>query len=163
MKVTDKYTFFWNGPLSNWHPSKFKNLSGTITFNCAEQYMMYYKARHFGDYNVAFQILQFDDPKIHKNLGRQVENFDSVRWDQVKEFIVYQACKCKFTQNRDLMQLLLDTNGTELVEASPYDTIWGIGMHADEPGVEDSNNWRGQNLLGKILTKLRKDIIQWKI
>ena len=153
----EEYTFFWSGPFSQWHYSPFTSKEG-IKFTTAEHYMMYKKATFFGDHEMAEKILNSGHPRDAKKLGRKVRNFDKELWDNVAKKVVYDGNYAKFTQNPKLKQKLMETEGTLLVEASPYDRIWGIGMAEDEPGVEDKNNWKGTNWLGEVLTQLRKDL-----
>lgn len=153
------FTFFFTeaSPFSQWYRCSFS--AGELTFTCAEQYMMHGKALLFGDADVAQEILAADHPRKHKALGRKVKNFDDVVWKREREQIVMAGSRLKFTQNADLKALLLATQGTTLVEASPYDRIWGIGLAASNPKAQDPATWRGQNLLGKILTRLRDDLL----
>ena len=151
------YTFFYGkSPFSQWHPSKF-TIEGR-EFTCAEQYMMFAKAEAFVDQATAEAIMTTDVPWQHKRLGRQVKNFNEDVWKAIRERVVMKGSRAKFTQNLDLCDALLATAGTMLVEASSYDQIWGIGLGMDDPKKEDPNNWRGLNLLGKILTELREDL-----
>jgi hypothetical protein len=154
-----RYTFFWRqqSPFSQWHPSEF--VVEGVRFTCAEQYMMYGKAVLFGDAEVAARILEARTPKQHKALGREVRGFDGARWERERERIVYTGNHAKFTQNAELLAALLATAGTELVEASPTDRIWGVGLSAEDPRIQDPATWRGQNLLGKVLTRLREDLL----
>lgn len=114
----------------------------------------------FGDKEIAAEILLKKDPKDHKALGRKVKNFDSNVWDEKCKEIVYQGNYLKFTQNDMLLTQLLATCGTTLVEASPYDKIWGIGLEATHPDAKDPKKWRGKNYLGEVLTNLREDLIK---
>src|SRR5687768_8738127 len=146
------FTFFWrpDSPFSQWHPATFTALGRRFT--CAEQFMMHGKALLFGDAEVAAEILAAEDPRAHKALGRKVRGFDDARWKASRGAIVYAGNHAKFTQNPALLEVLLATRGTELVEASPTDRIWGIGMTSANPACTDRTKWRGQNLLGQILT-----------
>jgi hypothetical protein len=121
--------------------------------------MMYGKAILFGDTEIAAEILEAASPRQHKALGRKVRNFNDATWKAHREQIVAAGSRAKFTQNAELRQALLDTAGTELVEASPFDRIWGIGLAASDPRAENPAKWRGQNLLGKILTRLRDELL----
>ena len=152
------FTFFFTAasPFSQWHPCRFEALGNT--FNCAEQFMMHGKAALFGDAAIAAKILASSDPKQHKALGRKVASFDDARWRAERAAIVKAGNRAKFTQNAPLLDQLLATRGTTLVEASPYDRIWGIGLAATDPRAQDPKTWRGQNLLGKILTELRDEL-----
>lgn len=152
------YTFFFTekSPFSQWYRCQF--LANEQTFGCAEQYMMYGKAVLFGDAAIASEILRADHPKMQKALGRKVANFDATTWNRERERIVLEGNRAKFTQNPALRAELLATAGTELVEASPYDRIWGIGLAATDPRAKDPAQWKGQNLLGKILTRLRDEL-----
>jgi len=153
-----RFTFFFTGasPFSQWYPSSF-TVDG-VTFGCAEQFMMYGKAMLFGDLEIAQQTLAAVHPKEHKALGRKVTSFDDAVWKARRVEIVMAGNRAKFSQNEELRALLLATRGTELVEASPYDRIWGIGLAAGDPRAQDPKTWRGQNLLGKILTELRDEL-----
>lgn len=150
------YTFFLDGPLSQWHPSPFV-LNG-VTYECAEQWMMHAKARLFGDTEAAEAILATPFPYEHKRLGREVRNYREEAWDGVRWPVVYAGTVAKFTQNRDLLEFLLATGDTRIVEASPFDRIWGIGLNGDDPRALDPEQWRGLNLLGEILTEVRNGL-----
>jgi len=154
-----RFTFFWRqeAPFSQWHPVEFV-VKGR-RFMCAEQYMMHGKAVLFGDLEVAERILASASPKTHKALGRKVSGFDEKLWVRERERIVYEGNHAKFTQNAELLQKLLATAGTELVEASPTDRIWGVGLSEEDPRIQNPSQWRGQNLLGKVLTRLREDLL----
>jgi len=154
----EKFTFFWSGPFSNWHPSPFK-INGVV-YNCSEQLMMAEKARMFGDDVALNRIMNAVDPSDQKRYGRCVNNFNKEQWDAAARDIVFKGCYAKFTQNQDLKQALLATAGTTLVEASPQDCIWGIGLHKSDPKAKNRDTWRGTNWLGETLTKVREKIVE---
>ena len=153
------FTFFFTeaNPFSQWYPCTFT--VGENTFNCAEQYMMHGKALLFKDTETAAKILAAAHPRQHKALGRKVTPFDDAVWKREREGIVRAGSRAKFTQNAELLDKLLATAGTTLVEASPYDKIWGIGLAATDARAKDPAQWKGQNLLGKILTELRDELL----
>jgi hypothetical protein len=157
---SEKFTFFWSGPFSQWHPCVF--VVEGITFNCAEQFMMYSKAVLFGDMEAAESILASASPRDQKALGRTVAGFDDTRWKLFREGVVYTGSYAKFSQNDELKTLLLETAGTTLVEASPKDRIWGIGLGEEDPRARDRTQWQGLNLLGEILTRVR-EAIAWEV
>lgn len=154
-----RFTFFWRdeSPFSQWHPSEF--VVEGARFLCAEQYMMHGKARLFGDAEVAARVLAARTPREHKALGREVRGFDGALWERERERIVYDGNHAKFTQNPSMLAALLATAGTELVEASPLDRIWGVGLAEEDPRIQDPAQWRGLNLLGKVLNRLREDLL----
>jgi len=154
MKKIGNYTFFWKAKIGQWTKSPFTDNEG-IKYCCAEQYMFSKKALLFGDIESNFKIMDTNSPKEQQKLGRLVKDFNQKIWDLNKVGIVRNANIYKFSQNKDLYDVLISTKGTELVEASPYDKIWGIGMGVDEKGITDPLNWKGENLLGSILTELR--------
>ena len=158
----EKFTFFWHteSPFSNWHPAEF--VVNDIHYNCTEQYMMHQKAVLFDDKETAERILQVDSPKAQKALGRKVRNFDKDTWEANCKQILYDGNRAKFTQNEGLLSTLLATAGTTLVEASPVDRIWGIGLSAADPKAQSRDTWRGKNWLGEVLTRLREDLIDKK-
>lgn len=151
------YHFFWNGPLSNWYPSKFTFRHDT--FNCAEQAMMYEKAIYFGDMETANGIMKADSPKIQKQLGRSVRGFDHNKWDLVKYDIVSNILHQKF-ELPYFKSYLMEYIGCIFVEASPYDRIWGIG-YSEKDALNNIENW-GENLLGKIITEISLKLIDEK-
>jgi ribA/ribD-fused uncharacterized protein len=152
-----KYHFFWGGPFSQWAKSPFT--IDDLNFNTCEQWMMFQKAIIFGDAETAMKIIKQSDPKAQKALGRQVKNFDDDVWMAEAYDIVVAGNRAKFTQNPKLMDALRYTIGQELVEASPYDRRWGIGMAVGDPGIGDPKNWRGDNLLGKAITQVRIELL----
>lgn len=153
----ERFTFFWDGPFSQWEPAKF-TVDGT-EYNCAEQYMMAEKARMFEDHDTLDRIMEEDSPREQKKLGRQVKGFNTDRWNARAREIVYDGNYAKFTQNSELLEKLLATAGTTLVEASPYDCVWGIGLKATDLAAKDRDKWRGTNWLGETLTGLREDLL----
>ena len=120
--------------------------------------MMYEKARLFGDDEAAQEILRSSSPSEIKKTGRRVRNFVKEKWEEVCREIVYRGNRAKFTQNEELLKALMATCETELVEASPYDCIWGVGLSETDPRIHDPAQWRGTNWLGEILTQLREDL-----
>ena len=154
--MKNNYVFFWNGIYSQWYKAPM-TIDG-VNYNCCEQYMMHQKALTFGDTETAELIMKTENPKDQKALGRQVKNFDKAKWDTVSIGIVYKGNYAKFSQNDDLGDELLVTGNKILVEASPYDTIWGIGMGEKEPGINNPANWKGLNLLGWSIMLVRKEL-----
>ena len=152
----EKFTFFWAGTFSQWAASPFK-IDG-VAFNTAEQYMMYKKALLFHDYKQAGKIMETSNPRSQKQLGKEVMGFEKARWERYCKGYVYDASYAKFTQNPKMLQELLDTEGTSLVEASPEDKIWGIGLTADNPKAMSRDTWNGTNWLGEVLNAVRKEI-----
>jgi ribA/ribD-fused uncharacterized protein len=153
------YHFFYsnNDSFSNFYDSPFKYQG--IQFLCSEQFFMYLKAKLFKDEIHAEKILKAITPNSMKINGRLVENFDPIIWDNWKKNIMYIAVREKVKQNEKIKQKLLKTAPDILVEASPRDTVWGVGLAKTNPLILDKKNWRGTNLLGYILTEIRNDII----
>lgn len=149
-----KYEFFWHGPFSQWYMSSFTLFENK--FNCAEQWMMFNKALVFGDNELAEDIYRSDDPKKQKDMGRKVKNFVPHIWHDMSHPLVYAGNIAKFSQNTNLKDLLLNTGDTVLVEASPYDNIWGIGFKAED-AERNIDSW-GENRLGKILMEVRNTL-----
>lgn len=117
--------------------------------------MMAQKAAYFGDYRTHARILSACTPRDCKALGRMVSGFQEESWCQVREQIVLYGNFHKFLQNPPLRSFLLQTGDRILVEANPYDRIWGIGMSKYQSGIQDPGNWKGLNLLGFALMQVR--------
>jgi len=162
-----KYLFFWghqpnkDGSIgktcfSQWWEQGFNHKG--IHYNTAEHWMMAGKARLFNDEEILAKILAADSAAEAKKLGRQVRNFDQTQWNEHRYTIVKNGNYLKFTQHEELKKFLLTTASRVLVESSPYDKIWGIGMHTNDDGIDNPNNWKGENLLGFALMEV-KDLI----
>lgn len=152
----DKYFFFWKHRLSQWHIVDFT--VDSYTYNCCEQYMMHRKALLMNDFETAEVIMQEKNPANHQKLGRQIKNFNQEAWDRFKYNIVLDGNRARFSQSQKCRELLLATGDKLLVEASPYDKVWGIAMSVDDPDILDEAKWRGENLLGKVLTQVREEL-----
>ena len=162
---SDKFLLFWGHQksanlsascLSQWYASSF--WQDEVHYVCVEQYMMAKKAECFGDEDALEQILSAKDPAQMKALGRQVRGFDAKVWDEIKFSVVLNASYLKFSQNAPLREFLLQTGSKILVEASPVDKIWGIGLGASDENAQNPTKWRGQNLLGFALMRARDEI-----
>jgi ribA/ribD-fused uncharacterized protein len=163
-KVT--YLFFWghrkpkNGLtqscLSQWYESGFE-IDG-ITYPTAEHYMMAKKAKLFNDLDTHRKIIGASHPGQAKKYGRNVRGFDERTWGDQRFEIVVRGNLAKFSQNKPLGEFLLKTGNRILVEASPVDRVWGIGMAADNPDIENPGQWKGLNLLGFALMAVRDNL-----
>jgi ribA/ribD-fused uncharacterized protein len=154
-----KYLYFWGhrtpgpGYLSQWWPSPF-TVDG-VTYATAEHYMMAGKARLFGDEETAAAIIDAPHPGAAKDLGRRIRDFDEDIWAAHRMPAVVAGNTAKFTQNAELRDYLTTTRDRVLVEASPLDRVWGIGLAADDPRAQDPAEWQGLNLLGFALMTVR--------
>jgi len=152
----DKYFFFWKHRLSQWHIVNFK--VDSYTYNCCEQYMMQRKALLMGDFEAADEIMREKNPANHQALGRKIQGFNQDLWNASKYGIVRDGNLARFTQSAECRELLLATGDKEICESSPHDLVWGCGLSKEDPLILDKNNWRGQNLLGKVLTEVRETL-----
>ena len=157
MKITDKHVFFWNGIYSQWHKSLMT--IDKIVYNSCEQYMMHQKALLFGDSEIAELIMNESNPKEQKKYGRMIKGFDKAAWDKNCLAIVYEGNLAKFTQNAELREQMISTENRIFVEASPFDTIWGIGLGEDAEGIDNPSYWQGLNLLGQALTLVKTKLL----
>ncbi|WP_298348306.1 NADAR family protein [Runella sp.] len=159
-----KYLFFWghqpskDGTItktcfSQWWESAFE-VEGTV-YPTAGHWMMAQKAELFGDDEVFEKILKVKSPAEAKKLGRLIRNFDEAAWLSEREKIVVEGNFHKFSQNKELKKFLLQTDRRILVEASPVDVIWGVGLAADNPAILHPEKWQGLNLLGFALMEVR--------
>jgi ribA/ribD-fused uncharacterized protein len=148
--VVDKSCF------SQWFPAAFE-VAGE-TYATAEHWMMAEKARLFGSDDVRQRIIAAKHPAEAKKLGRQVRDFDPQVWDAQKYALVVTGNYHKFSQHAELRDYLLTTQSRVLVEASPVDAIWGIGLAAEHPDATQPAAWPGQNLLGFALMEVRDEL-----
>ena len=119
---------------------------------------MIQKAKLFEDNEILNEIIKAKSPKEYKALGRKVKNFNRKKWDEKKLNIVFKGNMLKFSQNEELKNFLLSTNDKILAEASPYDKIWGIGIGEDDKDAYNIEKWKGENLLGIALMKVREEL-----
>lgn len=143
-------------PFTNFFPSHFT--SQGIEFNCVEQYFHYMKALKFRDYKQADAILATFSPWRQKQFGNAVKKFNEKAWEAIRFDIMYRGNLAKFEQNQHLLKLLLDTGDSVLVEASPRDRIWGVGLTYNDPRIFDKTTWKGLNLQGEVLMAIRKKL-----
>lgn len=157
-RITDTHIFFWNSVYSQWYTT-YNNggqfIENGIVYPNAEKYMMMAKAKLFNDMEVFDEMSKTDNPRMVKALGRTVKNFSESEWDKHKIDIVTRANVLKFSQNNDLLEILKMHKDKIIVEASPYDKIWGIGLHFDDDKVLYEHLWEGENLLGKCIMNAR--------
>ncbi|WP_394835811.1 NADAR family protein [Pendulispora rubella] len=144
--------------LSQWFPADF-TVDG-VGYPTAEHFMMMEKARLFKDDIACEQVLHADSPGAVKAIGRTVRNYDDDVWASARVDAVVRGNLAKFGQNPDLVRFLLGTKKRILVEASPRDCIWGIGLGKDNPAARDPSRWRGQNLLGFALMEVRERLAE---
>ncbi|MFE0457635.1 NADAR family protein [Kitasatospora sp. NPDC058965] len=165
--VHPKYLFFWGhraqrdgsigqGALSQWWPSAF-TVDG-VRYATAEHWMMAGKARLFGDEEIVPRILAARTPAEAKKFGRLVRGFDEERWAAHRFALVTEGNVAKFGQDPALRAYLLGTGNRVLVEASPLDRVWGIGLAADDERAADPARWPGLNLLGFALMQARAEL-----
>ncbi|MFI7010618.1 NADAR family protein [Streptomyces sp. NPDC050145] len=162
-----KWLHFWGhtpradgtlGPscLSQWWPSPF-TVDG-VAYATAEHWMMAGKARLFGDAEAERRAVEADHPAQAKKAGRLVKGFDEEVWARERFGIVVAGSLHKFGSDPALRDFLVRTGDRVLVEASPVDRVWGIGLAADSPAAEDPERWRGPNLLGFALMAARREL-----
>lgn len=163
-----KYLFFWGHTpnpgapvgkecLSQWYASPFE-VDGE-SYATAEHWMMAEKARLFGNPAAAEAIRRTTHPGEAKKLGRAVTGFDQKVWEAKRFEIVVSGNVYKFSQHPDLREFLLGTGSRVLVEASPRDCIWGIGLSAQNERAQHPDTWRGLNLLGFALMEARRRLV----
>jgi len=155
---TEDQVFFWKPPsaFDQWSPCRFE-VDGFV-YNCAEQFMMAEKAKLFDDGECRSRILAELHPLKQKHLGQKVRGFCDMVWERERLSIVIAGNRAKFMQNTELRTRLLATGQRQLVEASPQDGIWGIGLGVAEAQSIDPGQWPGQNLLGKALMVVREEL-----
>ncbi|MFE9252305.1 NADAR family protein [Streptomyces sp. NPDC007088] len=162
-----KYLFFWGhrqrvdgrldkSCLSQWWPTPFR--VGEREYATAEHWMMAEKARLFGDLASERAALAAPTPAQAKIAGRLVRDFDERTWHRERFRIVVEGSVHKFSSHPGLLAFLLGTGDRVLVEASPLDRVWGIGLAADDPRAQEPEEWRGPNLLGFALMAARQSL-----
>lgn len=162
-----QYLYFWGhrkpadgrigkSCFSQWYEAAFEIESQR--YPTAEHYMMAEKARLFGDEAVLARVLEAANPGAAKALGREVRGFDEALWTQHRFKLVVRGNLAKFGQNPALAQFLLTSGSRVLVEASPADRIWGVGLAEGDPRIAQPGNWCGLNLLGFALMEVRSQL-----
>lgn len=122
------------------------------------EYPIYYNKLVFCNAEAAFQAQKVINEKdqykfinLNASQARKLGKTVQLRkdWEEIKDNIMYEIVKRKFTINKELQQKLLETKEEELVEGNWWhDTYWGV----------DSKTGIGQNKLGKILMKVREEV-----
>lgn len=161
MKVTKNYIFFWGGSiLSNWAETPLILPDINVTVPTSEHYFMYLKAMYFKDTETAEKILKSKTPRDAKKLGREVKNFSEELWEKERENAMLTALRLKFKQNLEFRKMILAAKSSKVdfAEASPHDSIWGIGMGENHPNLLNTSLW-GLNLLGKCLNTIKDEAV----
>lgn len=159
MRITKKHVFFWGDWPSNWQKCSFVDEDGN-KFNTSEQYFMYRKAKFFGDEETAALILtKGKNPKVAKELGRKVKNYNDDEWSKVRYQVMVEANLLKYRQDEAMKKEILNPmyDGLRFCEGSPIDSVWGIKC-SYTIAKDDESNWNGLNLLGKCLDEVREII-----
>ena len=139
--------------LSQWWAAPF-TVAGVV-YATAEHWMMAAKAGAFGDDEALARVLGSPSPEVAKQAGRAVRGFDSAAWREVAYDVVVEGSAHKFGAHEDLRAYLLGTGDAVLVEASPVDRVWGVGLPAGDPAHRRPSAWRGEDLLGLALMEVR--------
>ena len=165
-----KYLCFWGEKsqsgrvdescFSQWYEAPF--VVDGVRYLTAEHFMMAEKAVLFGDEEARGKILQAPTPGGAKAWGRRIANFDEAVWTQHRFAIVVRGNVAKFGQHPELGDFLCTTGARVLVEASPIDPVWGVGLAQDDDGIADPGCWRGLNLLGFALMQVRSSMLAGK-
>lgn len=142
--------------LSQWYEAPFE--AEGILYRTAEHFMMASKARLFNDKITLNKILSANNPGAAKAFGREIIGFIEKTWKLQRFDVVIQANYLKFSQHPSLREFLLRTGNQILVEASPTDRIWGIGLSSTDPNADNPNHWKGDNLLGFALMSVRRQL-----
>lgn len=155
---TEEFCLFWGqaSPFSSWRASFFE-IDG-IKYSSGEQRMMHCKAAMFNDEVVAAAVMRTPSPWRQKALGRSIAHYDEAVWAEARLDMMIEAVWHKAMQDEDIKEYLLSTGEALIVEASPEDPVWGIGLRADDPLARDRSQWRGGNLLGLAWTAAREMI-----
>lgn len=169
LREADTHIYFLGSYLSNFYKIKFKYVLDTtkeeVIFDSSEQLFMWFKAYHFKDEEIANKILKAKEPNHAKPLGRLVSDyrdgtkkpFDEIEWDKVRYNYMLKALRAKFKE-KEMSKALLNTGDKILVEGSPVDTVWAVGLNYNDNRILDPNNCLGTNLLGKALMEIRDEI-----
>lgn len=146
--------------MSNFHPSAFIGEDGKTAYNCAEQYYQAAKADTFGDAKAKAIIMNSSRPAVQKRAGRSCKGKEALaEWERTKVTVMDRALWLKFSQHPKLAAQLLETGQREIVEASHWCRIWGIGFSENDPRAWDKSQWPvGGNLLGQALVRCRERI-----
>jgi ribA/ribD-fused uncharacterized protein len=159
-----EFLFFWGHTpkregvvdascLSQWFPRAFE-VDG-VRYATAEHFMMAEKARLFRDHEALARALASKTPADVRAVGRTVKGYDEAAWERARVDAVVRGNVAKFGQNAELGAFLAATADKVLVEASPRDRVWGIGLGASNPIARDPSKWPGRNLLGFALMEAR--------
>ena len=154
-RLTNTHLFFLRGVFSNFQHCPSLIIDGIKWQNC-EAAFMFFKAKHFKDFEIAEKIKKETNPAEAKKLGRLVKNYNDAEWEKVRYSYMYKVNLAKYTQNSLFFETLMNTKELVLVEANGRpDNIWSCGLYADNDKILNEKNWTGKNLLGEVLMEIR--------
>lgn len=158
---TENNVFFFGElcPASNFHPAVFTHEG--VRYENSEKMLFHKMAKKFNDDETAVKILGETDPRIIKNISKEIRNVDRGEWcNSIKE-LVTPGLVDKFDQNPQLLKWLESTGNRMLVEAAgPYDTIWGNGLRLSSKDLTKYSMWTGQNKQGEMLEEVKRVLLQ---
>lgn len=165
MRETETHIYFWSGWLSNFFPHPAEPFRFLVKdewvegqMHSSEQLYMALKAHYFKDWITFGQILHEPIARKAKDLGRKVRDFDATEWNKVSFAAMLIAVDKKFRLNKELRTKLINTEPKIIVEASPLDKIWGVGLHETDDLILSDANWTGENRLGKVIMDVRSHL-----
>lgn len=152
-----------NGFLSNLYPSEFRYMD--MQFENAEQYLTYMKAHICGDEEMEEKVMQGEEPRLIRRMRRRMDQENEISqklWPEIRQEVARWGVRQKFLQNQALQEELLATNYALLAEASDANEVWAIGLPMEEYKKYKPGNWKGQNLMGKVLMDVRRELRVWE-
>lgn len=162
VKQDDKTLIFYNGKccLNNWS-TEYPFRIGGQEYICVEQYVTEEKAYNFGDSAAAQKVRETTDPREMKRIGENIHNYDHQEWLNTMNEVVFKALKAKFTDERahGAKDYLLSTGNRVIGEAS-RNTHWGTGLHVSDQNALKTDEWKGKNIIGKMLMNIRNEILE---
>lgn len=142
------------GFLSNWYPSTFE-LDG-LTFSSVEQYIMYKKCMQFGDREAANAVMATHSPAKQQAIARKAKGYNDVVWKGLRQPVAMRGLFEKFKQSPNLLEQLLETRDSYLVECAVSDRSWACGISLYDDARFNLANWKGSNILGFALMEVRE-------
>ena len=159
---SETHIYFYRGAFSNFATCRngcaIEINGSVISFKTSEHALMALKAVEFGDTVALKRIIEAKYPGDARRIGRHIKGYNNDTWSRVRYDRMKQCLVAKYTQNEYYKNELLKTGDKVLVDASPTDKIWGVGVGIGDRALYSESTWNGQNLLGRCLMEVRSEI-----